>query len=162
MSIFSCVKCFWLKEKKANQNSIMKLQKSEKKTWREMSQQHGWAGRLQRSWVTYLSYYVRFSHVSKLALVCCYEKEPANHALWPVRCNERGILSLPPPSDYLNEEFSITSSLMKLGLVQDPGVRLTSHAALLLSSAEQEENKRFCPEFQRFSSETLRWSSVTG
>lgn len=73
-----------------------------------------------------------------------------------MRCNERGILSLPPPSDYLNEEFSITSSLMKLVLVQDPGVHLTSHAALLLSSAEQEENKRFCPEFQRFSSETLR------
>lgn len=24
-----------------------------------------------------------------------------------LRCNERGILSLPPPSDYLNEEFSI-------------------------------------------------------
>ena len=89
---FSCLKCFWLREKEANQKStnskakIIKPQKSEKEqetSWRGMSQQRSWAGRPQCSWVTYLCHSMSDFltikiQVSEVDPVCCYQKEPAN------------------------------------------------------------------------------------
>lgn len=149
----------------------MKLQKSEKEqgTRRKMFQQRGWAGGLQSYWFTYLCHStldfltIRI-RVSEVTLVCCCGKEPASQALCDlVRCNERGLSPLPNLFWHIwRESSTLTTSLMMLFLLQDPGVHLTSYAALFLSSDEQEENKRVSRMLQRLSSEAVRWSLVTG
>lgn len=157
------------KQTKIPQSWSFKSQKKNEEHGKKMFQQRGWAGGLQSYWFTYLCHSmsdfltIRI-RVSEVALVCCCGKEPASQALCDlVRCNERGLSPLPNLFWHIwRESSTLTTSLMMLFLLQDPGVHLTSYAALFLSSVEQEENKRVSRVFQRLSSEAVRWSLVTG
>lgn len=79
-----------------------------------------------------------------------------------VRCNERGIFSLPPPSAYLKGEFSINiascGATLDTGLWSSFGITCCTASILCWARGKQ----KILYRISKISSETVRWSLVTG